>query len=378
MKLLIVSGAPLIPSANRWSAYGPYVKEMELWAKYADEIQFCAPIWETDRGLLVTEIPFEIQPPIPLKEFDIKSLKQGIKAVYATFLNFLIIVKAMRTADHIHLRCPGNIGLLGCIAQIFFSQKAKTAKYAGNWDPKASQPLSYRLQKRILSNTFLTRNMQVLVYGEWERSTKNIKPFFTASYKETDKIMVPIRKISRQDQQGNAVRFLFVGTLSEGKRPLYAIKLVEQLLQSGCAAHLDLYGEGRERPLLEKYIQDKGLEGNIVLHGNQTAETVRLAYQQNHFLLLPSKSEGWPKVVAEAMFWGCVPIASAVSCVPNMLDKGKRGGLLTMNLDDDIKQLQDYISDDEHYHAVALKAMEWSRHYTLDYFEAEIKALLKK
>ena len=41
--------------------------------------------------------------------------------------------KAMKWADHIHLRCPGNIGLLGCIVQIAFPKKVKTVKYAGNW-----------------------------------------------------------------------------------------------------------------------------------------------------------------------------------------------------------------------------------------------------
>ncbi|ESU23908.1 glycosyl transferase, group 1 family protein [Flavobacterium saliperosum S13] len=369
---MIVSGAPLIPSSAGWKAYGPYVKEMELWAKYADEMQFCCPVWETDRGLLISEIPFDTLKPIPLREFDIKSVKQGIKAVYAALLNFWIIIKAMRNANHIHLRCPGNIGLLGCLVQILFPNTPKTAKYAGNWDPNAKQPLSYRIQKWILSNTFLTRNMQVLVYGEWEGSSKNIKPFFTASYKESDKHGVVIRKMQE------TIRFLFVGTLTEGKRPLYAVQLVEQLLHLGYLVHLDLYGEGKERSVLVDYIQNNELRDFILLHGNQPAETVQKAYQESHFLLLPSKSEGWPKVVAEAMFWGCVPVASSVSCVPTMLDKGNRGVVLAMVINEDCAKLKDFIDDNEKYQIVAEKGMQWSRKYTLDYFETEIKALLKR
>jgi len=370
MKLLIVSGAPLIPSSEGWKAYGPYVKEMELWAKYADETQFCCPVWESDRGLLISEIPFDTQKPIRLREFDVKSLKQGIKAVYATLLNFWIIVKAMRNADHIHLRCPGNIGLLGCLVQILFPNTPKTAKYAGNWDPNAKQPLSYRMQKWLLSNTFLTRNMQVLVYGEWEGSSKNIKPFFTASYKESDKREVVIRKM-----QGT-IRFLFVGTLSEGKRPMYALQLMEQLMRLGHSVRLDLYGQGKERSTLADYIQKKGLQDLVFLHGNQTAEIVQEAYRNSHFLLLPSKSEGWPKVVAEAMFWGCVPAASAVSCVPNMLDDGNRGIILSMEIQNDARQLQRYLLNDDKYYKSAQEAMVWSGKYTLDYFESEIRSLL--
>ena len=44
--------------------------------------------------------------------------------------------------------------------------------------PKSKQPWTYKLQKWILSNTFLTRNMQVLVYGEWESELQKYKTLF--------------------------------------------------------------------------------------------------------------------------------------------------------------------------------------------------------
>ena len=59
----------------------------------------------------------------------------------------------------------------------FFLFKVKTAKYAGNWENISDQPLSEEFQKYILKNTFLSRNIKVLVYGEWEDNTKNIIPF---------------------------------------------------------------------------------------------------------------------------------------------------------------------------------------------------------
>lgn len=374
MKLLVVSAAPLIQSNNGWVAYGPYVKEMAIWAKHTDSIQFCCPVWETDRGLLVTQIPFETASPVVLKDFNVTSLKEALRSVIVGLLNLWLIVRAMRKADHIHLRCPGNIGLLGCMAQVFFPNTQKTAKYAGNWDPKAKQPLSYRLQKWILSNTFLTRNMQVLVYGEWEGSSRNIKPFFTASYTEKDKEDVFLRKFFLQDRA--VIRFLFVGTLSEGKRPLYAIKLVESLYANGYNLHLDLYGDGQQRKLLETYIATNNLTEFIVLKGNQLAETIKRAYQESHFLLLPSKSEGWPKVVAEAMFWGCVPLSTEISCVPHMLGQGNRGVILTLNLEKDSKAVITLLSNEKNYQKISMEASDWSRKYTIDYFESEIAKLL--
>ncbi|MEO1368695.1 MAG: glycosyltransferase, partial [Acidobacteriota bacterium] len=43
-------------------------------------------------------------------------------------------------------------------------------------------------------------------------------------------------------------------------------------------------------------------------------------YARAHFMVLPSvASEGWPKVLSEAMAWGAVPVASAISSIPSIL-----------------------------------------------------------
>ena len=281
------------------------------------------------------------------------------------------IYQTMKRADHIHLRCPGNIGLLGCLVQILFPSKPKTAKYAGNWDLRSKQPLSYRFQKWILSNTLLTKNMQVLVYGEWKNSTKNIKPFFTASYFEKDKTEVKPRELKGK------ILFLFVGTLSNGKQPLYAIRLVEQLYSKGHNVQLTIYGEGNERKMLENYISENELGKIVFLKGNQDQETIKATYCENHFVILPSLSEGWPKVVAEGMFWGCLPMASRVSCVPNMLEDGKRGLLLHLKLKQDVGNIESMLNDTGLYQDKVIKAIQWSRQFTMDVFEEEIKLLLQ-
>jgi glycosyltransferase involved in cell wall biosynthesis len=137
-----------------------------------------------------------------------------------------------------------------------------------------------------------------------------------------------------------------------------------------------LYGEGIERTMIETYISKHKLETIIVLKGNQNQETIKKAYLENHFVVLPSLSEGWPKVVAEGMFWGCLPIASKVSCVPNMLDNGARGLLLDMNLEKDLISIESILKHYNLYQDKANNAMQWSRQFTLDAFENEIKRLL--
>jgi glycosyltransferase involved in cell wall biosynthesis len=95
-------------------------------------------------------------------------------------------------------------------------------------------------------------------------------------------------------------------------------------------------------------------------------------------LILPSQSEGWPKAVAEAMFWGCVPLVSAVSCVPTMLHNQSRGLLLTLDVQKDVNRLVELIQQPVLYQKTALAAQEWSRYYTLGLFEQEIAKLLQQ
>lgn len=370
MNFLIVSHTSHIFNGGRYYAYGPYVKEMNLWLKNVDSVEIVAPLTEDKLSSII----------LPYKNKDIRfseistisllSFTEMVKTIFKLPEIFFHLFRAMKKADHIHLRCPGNIGLLGCISQVFFPKKKKTAKYAGNWEPTAKQPWSYRLQKWILSNTFLTRNMKVLVYGEWPEQSKNILPFFTASYSKEKIVEIPVKNYN------DTLRFVFVGTLAVGKRPLYALHLVGYLREKGIDCRLDFYGEGDQRESLEKYINEAQLVSLVTLHGNQSADVIETAYKQSHFLILASQSEGWPKVVAEAMFWGVVPLVTPVSCVPWMLEYGNRGIILTLKMDDDVERLLKLLKQKEVLKQMAVKSYKWSHQYTLEVFEAEIKKLI--
>lgn len=370
MKFTIITHVLHTKKQGQFFAYGPYVQEMNIWLNNVQKVEIVAPFQKNFPTVIDLNYEHNFIRFSKIKSFNAIGIWNKLYALFLIPKISFTIFKAMQSADHIHLRCPGNIGLLGCIVQILFPKKSKTAKYAGNWDPKAQQPVSYKIQKWILSNTFLTKNMRVLVYGEWPNQSKNIKPFFTASYSENEKEVVSPRDLSSQ------ITFLFVGTLSEGKQPLYAIQLVEKLILNGFDVRLEMFGEGIERKKIEAYIAKNNLRDTIILRGNKTKEELKVAYKKSHFLLLPSKSEGWPKVVAEAMFWGCVPIATPVSCVSNMLDNENRGLFLKMNLESDVKNIGNLISEQKIFHDKSKNASNWSRNYTLDRFETEIQKLL--
>ena len=370
MTFVIITHVPHILLQNQYFAYGPYVREMNIWMQYADRVIIVAPKTDEERTLIDSAYEHDTIEFVPIENFDILTVKSTLNTIFKIPKISWSIFKAMQAANHIHLRCPGNVGLLGSVIQIAFPTKIKTAKYAGNWDPKSIKPWTYKLQQYLLSNTFLTRKMQVLVYGEWEGCSKNILSFFTATYTEADKLLISKKVIVER------INFIFVGALVKGKNPMYAIQLIEAIAKKGNNVRLSLYGEGVERRLLESYILKNKLEKIISLEGSQSQETVKKAYQNSHFVILPSDSEGWPKAIAEGMFWGCVPMARAVSCVPFMLDYGKRGVLVTLDLDNDIRQISECIFDETIYATMSIASEKWSQQFTLNLFEQKINRLM--
>ena len=105
---------------------------------------------------------------------------------------------------------------------------------------------------------------------------------------------------------------------------------------------------------------------------------------------MASQSEGWPKVVAEAMWHGCIPIVTPVSCVPWMLnncgnDELKSAfakaeqprGLIYTKMDKVVREIMYLLRNPEYYKEMSRSAQDWSQHYTIEKFEQEIVKLLK-
>ncbi|NRB59403.1 MAG: glycosyltransferase [Winogradskyella sp.] len=369
MKFLIITHVEHIQKEGKYYGYEPYIQEMNLWLKHVDEVEVVAPLkkgelTKIDACYVHSNLRFS---KIPIIQFT--SFTHALKSLFKIpVIKWKIFVACMR-ANHIHLRCPGNIGMFGAFIQICFPYKFKTAKYAGNWDPKSKQPLSYRIQKKILRNTFFTKRMQTLVYGNWPKQTKNIKSFFTASFNASE-----VEKSIQKDFT-STLRFVFVGSLVEGKQPLKAVQIVEQLNKKSIDSTLDLYGDGVLRQSLKDYIKENNLETRIHLKGNVSKDDIKKALRIAHFSILLSKSEGWPKAIAEAMFYGVIPVASKVSCVPWMLNYGERGVLVDDNEDMCVSQIINTI-EEKNLNRISKAAKDWSQQYNLDYFEEEIQKLL--
>ena len=62
------------------------------------------------------------------------------------------------------------------------------------------------------------------------------------------------------------------------------------------------------------------MQDKAVFHGFLSKNEVHNLLSQSHFLLLPSHSEGFPKVIAEAACYGTIPVVSNVGSIAHYIN----------------------------------------------------------
>ncbi len=353
--------------------YAPYIREMNMWSRHFDRVLVVGP-YSKSRELEKIDLNYSHSnlKLIKVPSFNIKSIPSFMKLL----LNLPVIVykmaKVMQKSDYLHFRCPSNVSAIAATVQVFFPKKPKSTKYAGNWDPNSNQPLGYRFQKWILSNTFFTKNMKVLVYGEWPNQTKSVVPFISATYTDNEKIT-----FNRRNFLGK-LKFVFIGAMVVGKRPMFTVKIIEALKERGMNVELHMFGDGNLIDAVKEYSQNKNLHKNVIIYGNRSKEVIKACLLDAHFTILPSKSEGWPKAIAEGMFFGALPISTTISCLPWILDYGNRGILIESDLNSAVGEIVNELSKGEDYlNKMSESALDWSQHYTIEKLEKEIENVVK-
>ena len=103
---------------------------------------------------------------------------------------------------------------------------------------------------------------------------------------------------------------LFVGRLVEGKRPGDALSAIEQVRESHPEARLHFAGRGPLRESLERRAAERGLDDAVAFLGEVPHEEMPKLYRGADLFVLPSRAEGLPRTVLEALSTGTPVVAS--------------------------------------------------------------------
>ncbi len=122
---------------------------------------------------------------------------------------------------------------------------------------------------------------------------------------------------------GDTFRILHIGRFNEQKNHELLLRVFEKLSREDERLRLELIGDGTLRPRMEQFADDLGIREKVSFLGSQ--ENVYPYLQKADLFLLPSKYEGMPMTLIEAMGTGVPIVATAVGGVPDMLQNNKEG-----------------------------------------------------
>ena len=210
MRLLITSHVIHYSHGGRLYAYGPYAREIDQWADLFTEIEIASPCRQQAPPGDCLAFERSNIAMAPLKEAGGETLGAKLRLIVSIPSMAWGMARAMRSADAIHVRCPGNLGLIGAILAPLFSRRI-IAKYAAQWNGGDGEPLSARLQRAILRSNWWKG--PVTVYGAWPGSPRHVIPFFT-SLLTADQIE-RARESAGRERRGPELRVLYTGRLSK-------------------------------------------------------------------------------------------------------------------------------------------------------------------
>ena len=374
MRLLIISHTPHYLKEGQVVGWGSTVMEIDQLARLFSEIVHLAPLHEGEPP--ESSLPYQ-NPRVRLALVKPAGGERWFeKMSYLWRLpSWLFIMKQeIKNADIIHIRCPAVVSLLALLSvKLFAGTKPCWVKYAGNWLGREHEPLTYRWQRRILRRDH--PNWVVTINGRWPNQAGHVISFYNPSYSSVE--LSQARSIAEQKHLSEPVNLLFVGRTDEAKGVGIVLHILHGVLASSVTSELVLVGDSPQRTHFVRVAQALGLQESVHFLGWKDHTELAKEYAKAHFILLPSVSEGWPKVLSEAMAYGVVPLASDVSSIPQILAETQAGHAFAADQPQRfVDKIVQYTLDTDSWKTTSQHGLQAATLFTYDNYLESVRNLL--
>ena len=282
------------------------------------------------------------------------------------------VSNTLKQVDCFQLRTPTGIGVYLIPYLSLFSRKKGWYKYAGNWNQQ-HPPLGYRLQRFMLKQ----QQRQVTINGQWADQPKHCitfeNPCLTLADLELGK------KVMQSKTVEGPLRFCFVGRLERAKGVEVIIRAFGMLtaIEKQRVDEVHFVGDGQDAEHF-KTLASGIAHVTFVFHGFLSRAAVFKIYEDSHIFMLPSMaSEGFPKVIAEAMNFGCVPLVSDVSAISQYINADNGYVLNDVTVAKLTRELKNIINlQNEDYKRLIANNTGFIYQFSFKHYNARIKTLL--
>ncbi|MBE3099964.1 MAG: glycosyltransferase family 4 protein [Planctomycetes bacterium] len=323
---------PVHTNGQTFDTYGPYARMVLALARHFDRVTVFAPT--TDQATYFSGVPLDAPNlrvvPLPFFLTFPGAMRRAHRILgafrrHAADLDVVIARNTAPLADMLwRLTRRRGAVFIYHFASDPFETIARSPKYRGpcRWFARTAYGVHFAIQKRIMRRGYSFVSGQAL-YERLRHITPCMEPLMESTLAEEDYHL-------RQDScTGDAVKLLYVGRLHAGKGLPELLVATARLRERGCNVAVDLVGEGALGQPLAAQAAGLGLAGQVCFRGPALmGPELNAHYNGADVFVLPSASEGAPRVVLEALGHSLPVVATEVGNIPHLLGGGTRGALV--------------------------------------------------
>ena len=132
------------------------------------------------------------------------------------------------------------------------------------------------------------------------------------------------------------------------------------------------------RAEFEELARRLGVDHLTNFHGWLPRTALAPLYGEAHVMVFPTNSEGWPKVLSEAMAYGVVPVCSSVSSIPQYLEEFGTGRMFEPDdVDGFAAAVADYYSSPDIWKRESEMGVKAAQLFTYSNYITSVRKILK-
>jgi len=376
MRLLVISHTPHYRHASGGVvAWAPTVRELDELATRFETVRHVAVLHdEPAPANCVAYAAKNVElVPVPPSGGNGWRAKLGVFGASRAYVRS--ILRELAVADFVHVRAPANVSLVAILVLALKRRPTRRwFKYAGSWQPERFDHMSYAVQRWLLRSHVAGGLVTINADPDGDRASW-IRAFYNPSL--DDATLARGKRAAERKQLTPPIRGVFVGRIDDIKGAPVAVEIIRRCVELDIDIALDLVGDGPARAELEARAKALGLASRVRFTGWLPPERVLELYEPAHLSLLPSRTEGWPKVLSEAMAFGVVPVASRVGAIPAYLERWRIGAAVEITaIDDYVAAIAAYAHDPERWRLESKRAAEAAAVFTFRHYLEAVDALL--
>ena len=289
--------------------------------------------------------------------------------------NGRLIWREVRRADAIHAPIPGDVGTIGLLFALIL-QKPLFVRHCGNW--LLPRTMAEHFWKWIMERFAGGRNVMLATGGtSFPPSAKNpdVKWIFSTSLRRTQ--LAEGRPLKLPDN--GELKLLAACRQEEGKGTDIVIKSLPLILKTFPNATLEVLGTGSFMTELKELAERLNVQDKVRFRGKVEQLNVVEAMKHSHVFCFPTQaSEGFPKVVLEALACGLPVVTTRVSVLPQLISEDCGILLVEPTPENLVKAVEIILSNAEIYGRMSTAAVAKAQQYSLENWRDSIGETLRQ